>query len=162
MIYYLRAILMLTAVYLALTSNLAWNNILVGLLLSVGVIYLVRPQLQSTSIRGIIPATINLIRYIVILVIDMVLSGIQVAIIVLSPTMPIRQGIIAIHSNCTSEVGTALSAHAITLTPGELVVEIDDDGVCIPTAWTSTNQKTAWPRNSKNGWRCSTKSSPEG
>lgn len=129
MIYYLRAIVMLTAVYLALTSNLAWNNILVGLLLSVGIIYLVKPQLQNTSIRGIIPASVNLIRYIAILAVDMILSGIQVAIIVLTPTMPIRQGIIAIPSNCASEVGTALSAHAITITPGELVVEIDDDGV---------------------------------
>ena len=129
MIYYLRAILMLTAVYLALTSNLAWNNILVGLLLSIGAVILVRPELQSTSVRGILPAIVSLIRYIVILVIDMILSGIQVAMIVLSPKMPIRQGIIAIPSNCASEVGTALSAHAITITPGELVVEIDDDGV---------------------------------
>ncbi len=129
MIYYLRAIVMLTAVYLALTSNLAWNNILVGLLLSIGAVILVRPELQSTSVRGILPAIVSLIRYIVILVIDMILSGIQVAMIVLSPKMPIRQGIIAIPSNCASEVGTALSAHAITITPGELVVEIDDDGV---------------------------------
>lgn len=128
MIYYLRAILMLTVVYLAFTSNLALNNIIVGLLLSVGVIALVRPQLQSTNVLGIGTAVVTLIRYITTLAIDMFLSGIQVAIIVLKRDMPIRQGIIAIPSNCATELGTALSAHAITLTPGEMVVEIDESG----------------------------------
>lgn len=129
MIYYIRAILMLTLVYLALTSNLALNNILFGLLLAVGTIAVVRPRLKSTNVTGIGTAVFHLIRYVVILAVDMFLSGIQVAIIVLKPQMPIRQGILAIPSNCATEIGIALSAHAITLTPGELVVEIDDSGV---------------------------------
>jgi multicomponent Na+:H+ antiporter subunit E len=51
-----------------------------------------------------------------------------VAKLVLDPKLPIRPGIIAIKSGMTSEIGTALSAHAITITPGEMVVEIGDDG----------------------------------
>lgn len=129
MIHYLRAIIALTLVYLAFTSNLQISNILVGMLLSIGVIFLLRFQFQASSIAGLGTAVYYFFRYVFTLVVDMVLSGIQVAIIVLKPQMPIRQGIIAIPSNCNTELGTALSAHAITLTPGELVVEIDEDGV---------------------------------
>ena len=52
-----------------------------------------------------------------------------VARIVLDPKLPIQPGIVAIHSGCKSELATALSAHAISITPGELVLGIDDKGV---------------------------------
>jgi multicomponent Na+:H+ antiporter subunit E len=60
---------------------------------------------------------------------ELIVSGLQVAHIVLSPSLPIKPGIIAIPSGTDSDLATALSAHAITVTPGELVVEISDDGV---------------------------------
>jgi multicomponent Na+:H+ antiporter subunit E len=47
----------------------------------------------------------------------------------LNPKLPIRPGIIAIDSGCSSELGAALSAHALSITPGELVIGIDDEGV---------------------------------
>jgi multicomponent Na+:H+ antiporter subunit E len=61
--------------------------------------------------------------------IDIVRNGIRVARIVLDPRLPIRPGIIAIPAGMKTELGVALSAHAITVTPGEQVAEIGDDGV---------------------------------
>ena len=69
-----------------------------------------------------------MLRYVLVLVYDLIVSGIQVARIVLNPSLPIKPGIVAIHSTCWSEDATALNAHAITLTPGELVVEMSEDG----------------------------------
>ena len=46
----------------------------------------------------------------------------------LSPKLPIQQGNIAIPTTCTAETAQALSAHAITLTPGAMVVEMGDEG----------------------------------
>jgi multicomponent Na+:H+ antiporter subunit E len=129
MVYYSRAIILLTLVYLALTGNGEVSNIVFGILLSIGIVALIRPQMQITSVAGIATAVITLIRYILILAWDLLISGVQVAFIVLKPQMPIHQGILAIHSNCRTELGIALSAHAITLTPGELVVEIDESGI---------------------------------
>jgi multicomponent Na+:H+ antiporter subunit E len=60
---------------------------------------------------------------------DLLVSGLQVAHIVLSPSLPIKPGIIAIPAGTDSELATALSAHSISVTPGEVVVEISDDGV---------------------------------
>ena len=127
--YNLRAILMLTAVYLALTANLRLSNILVGLLLSSLILMLLRPATRAVNWRFLPSTTWAILRYLLLLVYDLIVSGIQVARIVLDPALPIQQGIIAIPTNCESETGQALSAHAITLTPGELVVEMGDEGV---------------------------------
>lgn len=48
--------------------------------------------------------------------------------IILHPKLPIKSGIIAIPSTSESELGRALSAHAISLPPGELFVEMDENG----------------------------------
>jgi len=48
---------------------------------------------------------------------------------VLDPRLPVRPGVIAIPSGTESEWATALSAHAITLSPGAMVMEIGEDGV---------------------------------
>jgi multicomponent Na+:H+ antiporter subunit E len=69
------------------------------------------------------------VRYLFVVASDVVKGGIATARIVLDPKLPLNSGIIAIPSGSRSELGTALSAHAITLSPGEMVVAIDDQGV---------------------------------
>ncbi len=122
--YLIRVIILLTLAYLAFTSNLDPRNIIVGVLLSLIVTVLIRPERKILNMRHL-PSTLwAMIRYAGLLLYDLVASGVQVARIVLSPQMKLRPGIIAIPAGTTSDTATALSAHAITLTPGELVVEI--------------------------------------
>ena len=125
----LRAALLLTVTYLALTANLQLSNIVVGLLLSSLILLLLRPTAQAMKWRIGPSAAWAILRYIVVLAYDLIVSGIEVARIVLDPTLPIQQGNLAIPTNCKSESAQALSAHAITLTPGEMVVEMSDEGV---------------------------------
>ena len=125
----LRSILAFTLVYLALTANLEPLNVLLGLLVGTAVSFLIpasQTKLQPRHWPQLIWASI---RYIFMVAWDLIVSGLQVARIVLSPKMPIDPGIIAIPSQTDSDLATALSAHAITLTPGEFVVEIDENGV---------------------------------
>ena len=119
----------LATLYLLLTWNFEPVNILLGLLLGLGIAVLIRPERGAFDIKRL-PGTIYAsIRYLVIIFYDLLVSGFQVAGIVLRPSLPVQPGIIAIPSGSESELATALSAHAITLTPGELVVEIGDHGV---------------------------------
>lgn len=115
-------------VYLALTGNLELANLATGLLIGAGISLLVRPQ--RLSIRwGRLPIALwSILRYLGVLFMDLIKSGIQVGGIILSPRPKIDPGIANIDASCKSELATALSAHAMTLTPGELVVEMDDDG----------------------------------
>jgi len=122
------SIFFLTLIYLVLTSNFALNNIVVGLVVSLIVLLLLRPQPEAIEWQRVPTAVWASIKYIIRLMLDLLVSGVQVARIVLSPKMPINPGIVAIPTTCESDLSRALSAHAITLTPGEMVVEIAEDG----------------------------------
>ena len=135
----IRGMLGLTAVYLALTGNFELSNIAAGLIISTFIVWLLRMENKPFSLRAFLPALWALIRYILVLMIDLIVSGLQVARIVLSPKLPIAPGNIAIPTRCTTDLAQALSAHAITLTPGEMVVEMGERGVMYTHALDATD-----------------------
>jgi multicomponent Na+:H+ antiporter subunit E len=67
-------------------------------------------------------------HYIFTLVMDITRGAIVTSWIVLHPKMPLNTGIVAIQAGSSNELVTALSAHAITLSPGEMVIMIEDVG----------------------------------
>lgn len=115
-------------VYLALTMNLAINNIVVALLIGAGVALFIKPERTYVPLSRLPRGIVTFFVYVALLILDVIRSGINVARIVLDPRLPIRPGVVAIKSGSKTELGTALSAHAITITPGEMVIEIGDDG----------------------------------
>lgn len=126
--YYLRTIVLLTLVYLALRPNFEILNILTGVFIAAIVVLLLRPKPQPLRWRQLPTIILALIRYTLVLAYDLFVSGVQVAWIVLNPKRTLRPGIITIPSRTQSDAAQALNAHAITLTPGEIVVEMADDG----------------------------------
>lgn len=117
-------------VYLALSGNATAPNLVVGALAALGVSMLLPGRYDVSFSWKRVPLFLwALARYIVVVLWDILKGGISTARIVLSPEMPLKTGIIAIPSGSKTELGTALSAHAITLSPGELVVAMDDEGV---------------------------------
>jgi multicomponent Na+:H+ antiporter subunit E len=115
-------------VYLALTMDLSVSNLVVALLIGIGVSLFIKPQRTFVPLSRLPQGIVMFIVYVALLALDVLRSGINVARIVLDPRLPIRPGVVAIKSGSKSELGTALSAHAITITPGEMVIEIGDDG----------------------------------
>ena len=128
----------LWVVYLALTSNLELSNLVLGLLVAVGLTLLLRPPRGTFELRRLPGAGVALGRYLFVVVSDAIKSGLVAARLVLDPALPVKPGIIAIPSDCDSELATALSAHAITLAPGEMVVEIGEDGTMYAHALDAT------------------------
>jgi multicomponent Na+:H+ antiporter subunit E len=122
-------ILFFTLVYLLLSANLEWLNIALGILIAVGITLLLKPDTALTSWRRIPRAILAIIQYLGILFYDIIKGGIIVARSVWRPSLDIDPAIIAIPSDCKSELATALSAHATSIAPGELVVEIDTYGI---------------------------------
>lgn len=120
----------LFVVYLALTGNLELSNIITGVIVALIVSLLVpRTELPPFTFQRIPWIILAGLGYIAVVAWDVIRGGYSTARIVLDPRLPLNPGIIAIPSGSKSELGTALSAHAITLSPGEMVVAIDDDGV---------------------------------
>jgi multicomponent Na+:H+ antiporter subunit E len=116
-------------IYLALTANLKLNNLILGLLIAIGLTLLMRPPRGAFELRRMPTALLAVLRYLFVVLFDAIKSGLVVARLVLDPALPVKPGIVAIPSGCDSELATALSAHAITLAPGEVVIEIGKDGV---------------------------------
>jgi len=120
---------LLWIVYLALTANLESVNLIFGILISLGISFLIQPQRLSIAWERTPLAIVSGFRYLGVLIMDMIKSGIQVGKIILTPGLPINPGIIEINAGCQSELNTALTAHNLTLTPGEIVLEMDDQGI---------------------------------
>ena len=127
MMAYVITTVLLFLIYLALTQSLQPSNIVTGLLIGLAVSGLIKPK-GGLALAKVPSAIIALAIYIVRLLIDIVKSGITVAGYILDPKLPIKSGIIAIQSHMRSEAATAISAHGITITPGEMVIEIGADG----------------------------------
>ncbi len=66
-----------------------------------------------------------------LLVIGIVKSNIEVAKIVLSPKMPIRPGFVTIRQPLKKDINRALYANSITLTPGTLAVDMDEESILV-------------------------------
>jgi multicomponent Na+:H+ antiporter subunit E len=124
-------------VYLALSTRPAsqmgqyphWPNLVFGALVAYGVSLFLPARSRPFRWSRFFPFLVGLFRYTFFVIADMLKSAIQTAQIVLDPKLPINPGIIAIDSGCESELATALSAHAITITPGEMVIAMDEKGV---------------------------------
>lgn len=117
-------------VYLALTGNVTLPNLLAGALAAFGIsLLLPRIEFHPFSLARLPGFLWSGLRYGVFVVWSILQGSYSTALIVLNPKLPLKAGIIAIPSGTRTELGTALSAHAITLSPGEMVVAIDDEGV---------------------------------
>ena len=113
-------------IYLMLTQSLAVNNLVVALAVGALTSALTRPR-GGLPLRRVPAALLALAIYIPRLILDIIKCGLTVAGYILDPKLPIRPGIVAVPSH-SNETVTALSAHGITITPGEQVIEIGDDG----------------------------------
>lgn len=115
--------------YLALSGNVTPSNLVVGALAALGISALLPVENEPViPWRRILRFLWAMIRYLLVVGKDILEGGLFTARLVLDPRLPLRPGIIAIPAGTTSELGQALSAHAISLSPGELVVEMDDEG----------------------------------
>ena len=138
----MRAIGFLTLFYLGITSNLEWQNILFGIFLAFIITLLIKLDQHTISWKQAPQTIFALTKYILVLMYDLIRSGFQVAWIVLNPRLRLKSGVVAIPTECQSDMGMALNAHAITLTPGELVVEMSEDGVLYTHCLDATHSET--------------------
>jgi multicomponent Na+:H+ antiporter subunit E len=115
--------------YLSLTGNLEPLNLGVAVIVAAVVSLLLPPAPEGPkgSWRRW-PARLGaLLVYLPLVAWDVLLSGVAVARLVLRPSLPIRPGIVETPPPPGPEWVQAANAHAISLTPGELVIDMNDD-----------------------------------
>ncbi len=111
-------------------GTISINNFIVGLILGP---FVIRPfrelydfdqKISYKDIAGHIPA---LIRYLIVLAVEIMKANIMVAKIVLQPKIDIKPGIIEVPIRTQTDVGITAIANTITLTPGTLTIDVSDD-----------------------------------
>lgn len=125
---YAKLIFPLLIAYLALTQNLQLSNLVVGMLACTTIAVLMQPSAATLPMKNWPHAALALSKHILLVMIDTVKCGIAVAKIILDPKLPLKPGMIAVPAQSTNSAIIALSAHAITITPGEQVLAISDSG----------------------------------
>ena len=82
-----------------------------------------------------------LLLYVSILAKECVLASLDVAWRVLHPKMPIRPGIIRIPLRLEKDWEITLLSNSITLTPGTLVIDFDENENCLYVHWLYMREK---------------------
>lgn len=114
--------------WLMLMGRLTVDILVVGVLASL-VIALLYPNGLSffTELRAAPEAFIAGLRYYGYFFKELVKSNLRLTAIVLSPSLPIKPGIVKVRTRLKSRMGRLMLANSITLTPGTLTVEMDGE-----------------------------------
>lgn len=121
----------LALIWMMLTSQVNWQGFIIGFSLSLAVLLLFRPVQGRVNWRRFPRQLLALLYYLATLYRDIFLSGLDTARRALSPDMRLNPGIVQvpIQDPEKSSLIAALSANAISLTPGELIIEIEENSV---------------------------------
>lgn len=114
----------LLVVWLLLNNTLAPGHLLLGSILAL-VIPWITTALQKPQARLARP--LLALRYLLVLIGDIIKSNLDVAILVLGPIRKISPGFFALPLDMTAELPVTLLASSISLTPGTVSVELSED-----------------------------------
>ncbi|MEN8167653.1 MAG: Na+/H+ antiporter subunit E [Pseudomonadota bacterium] len=120
--------LTLLSIWLVVNASLAVDVIVVGVLVAtILAIPLASFAGAYADIRLTPKALMHYILYLGVFLWELVLANLNLARIVFSPKIDIHPGIVKVRTRLQSRTGRLVLANSITLTPGTLVVDIDDD-----------------------------------
>ena len=110
--------------WVALWGDLSWANVLSGLVVAVFVLSAVRLPPRTTEYRL---SPVPTLRYVLTFARDLVVSTAEVAQQVFWPVERLRPAILEVPMATTDPGLLSLVANTITLTPGTMTLEVDDD-----------------------------------
>ena len=132
--------------WVMLVNSLAADKLVIGMLVSLIVALLYRDGLSFfTEFRWTPRAVIAGIRYYAYFFHQLVRANLRLASIVVAPDLPIEPAILKIRTGLKSRMGRLMLANSITLTPGTLTVEVDDEWLyvhCVTTEDLDTEAAT--------------------
>jgi multicomponent Na+:H+ antiporter subunit E len=74
---------------------------------------------------------LGLIGYVPWLLLEIAKANIHVARVIWSPTMPLRRRLFSVPTSQASELGNAIYANSITLTPGTVALDVRRDTILV-------------------------------
>ncbi len=124
----LTLLVMSAIVWLLLTGSLAIQELVAGVLVTLAVTLIAYPRSGILGgVRWSVLLPWHILVYLWVFTLALFKSNFDVARRVLTPSLPIRPGIVQVRTHLTSALGRMLLANSITLTPGTLTIDVEDD-----------------------------------
>ena len=119
----------MAGLWLALSKEQTLDSFIVGYIFGFAVLTLVRSRTFNMNSARIPSQILALVQYTAVLLWEILLSSTDVALRVLNPKCPVSPGILETSTQDADKdtLIAALSMHAITVTPGEMVIAYDED-----------------------------------
>lgn len=115
---------LLALVWTAVSGSFSFLNLAFGFVLAIFALSLIREQVGSV---GYFSRARRVISLFLLFIYELVLSAWRVAVMVLTPRMDLKPGIIAYPLKVDRDFEITMLANLITLTPGTLSVDVSDD-----------------------------------
>ncbi len=124
--------LFLMVVWVAFTTSFSSQELVVGLVVTMIISLLSISMFTCCTPAILCPRRIFfMIWYLFVFIGALIMSNLDVARRVLTPSLPINPGIVKIKTKLTTNFSKMVLANSITLTPGTLTVDIVDDTLYI-------------------------------
>jgi len=137
-------------VWLALTGTSQLQELIAGIIVSLIVTllsghFLITDKKKNSFLKRFLYGILYFFKFLW----EMLKANLHVAYIVLHPQLPIKPGIIKIHTNLKKDTSLTMLSNSITLTPGTLTVDINPDKQDLYIHWIDV-ESTDVEENSKN------------
>lgn len=138
----LSLIVVLILFWVLLSPAMTIESVLIGLAVVVGVVFLNRELLEEgqDSFKLSLKQIRNFTVFILHLIKEIIKANIDVAKIVLSPSMPVSPAFIKMPIKFKRDTNKVIYANAVTLTPGTLTVDVTDTEYLIHVLTTSAGE----------------------
>lgn len=118
----------LVAIWLLFTWSLKPADLIAGAIVSLIISLLLRDVFNDDMVKLLHPVRLFWgVLYIPVFFYYMIVANFDVAYRVLNPGLPINPGIVKVKTSLKTDMGKALLANSITLTPGTLTVDINNE-----------------------------------
>lgn len=129
---FLKPFIALLMFWILLNGNLSFDTLVIGVLASFAIVWFLDDSISFLTEFRTTPQAIGAaFGYVGYFLKELIKSNVAMARVVLSPKLPINPGIVKVRTKLTSKMGRLLLANSITLTPGTLTVEIEDEWLYI-------------------------------
>lgn len=133
--------LFLFIIWIALTLSFSNQELITGFVISFTIAYLYTTNYKSKEKFKFTPVVY--LQYLLVFIKNLVLSNIDVAKRVLNPKLPINPGIVEIKTALKEDYKKLILANSITLTPGTITLDVQDDSMfihCLDVTTTNIDQ----------------------
>ena len=118
--------------WVLLTGSLAWQELALGALVALLITLLFGSRFTIyNGFRFSWMAPVYILQYLMQFFIALVKANIDLAVRIVTPSLPIRPALVEIKTGLQSSLGRMLLANTITLTPGTLCVDVVGDTLLI-------------------------------